>query len=46
VDGVPATTPPGYEQYFRDVHAAVGSGARLTPELLAGLRPRYATESR
>ncbi|MEU2351349.1 cupin domain-containing protein [Modestobacter sp. NPDC049651] len=39
-------TPPGYEQYFRDVHAAVAAGAEPTPELLAELRSRYATESR
>ena len=39
-------TPPGYEQYFRDVHAAVAGGADPTPELLAQLRARYATESR
>jgi quercetin dioxygenase-like cupin family protein len=39
-------TPPGYEQYFRDVHAAVAGGAEPTPELLAELRARYATESR
>jgi mannose-6-phosphate isomerase-like protein (cupin superfamily) len=39
-------TPPGYEQYFRDVHAAVAAGSEPTAELLAGLRSRYATESR
>ena len=38
-------TPPGYEQYFRDVHEAVASGAELTPELVAELRRRYATEA-
>jgi quercetin dioxygenase-like cupin family protein len=48
---VPATalclyTPPGYEQYFRDVHAAEIAGAEMTPELLAELRSRYDTESR
>jgi quercetin dioxygenase-like cupin family protein len=48
---VPATalclyTPPGYEQYFRDVHAAAADGAEVTPELLAELRSRYDTESR
>ncbi len=37
-------TPPGYEQYFRDVHEAVAGGAELTPELVAELRTRYATE--
>jgi quercetin dioxygenase-like cupin family protein len=39
-------TPPGYEQYFRDVHAAVAAGAELTVDLLAELRSHYATESR
>lgn len=39
-------TPSGYEQYFRDVHAAVAAGAEPTAELLAELRGRYATESR
>jgi quercetin dioxygenase-like cupin family protein len=39
-------TPPGYEQYFRDVHAAVEAGTEITDELLAELRGRYATESR
>jgi mannose-6-phosphate isomerase-like protein (cupin superfamily) len=38
-------TPPGYEQYFRDVHEAVARGAELTPELVAELRHRYATEA-
>lgn len=38
-------TPPGYEQYFRDVHDAVASGAELTPGLVAELRHRYATEA-
>jgi mannose-6-phosphate isomerase-like protein (cupin superfamily) len=38
-------TPPGYEQYFRDVHAAVETGRELTPELLQELRARYRTES-
>jgi mannose-6-phosphate isomerase-like protein (cupin superfamily) len=39
-------TPPGYEQYFRDVHAALAEGADPTPALLAELRSRYDTESR
>jgi hypothetical protein len=39
-------TPPGYEQYFRDVHAAVEAGTEITDQLLAELRGRYATESR
>lgn len=38
-------TPPGYEQYFRDVHAAVAAGDDLTVELLAELRSHYATDS-
>lgn len=38
-------TPPGYEQYFRDVHAAVIAGADPTPDLLRELRSRYQTES-
>lgn len=39
-------TPPGYEQYFRDVHAAVAAGEELTVDLLAELRSHHATESR
>ncbi|MEO6882057.1 MAG: cupin domain-containing protein [Mycobacteriaceae bacterium] len=39
-------TPPGYEQYFRDVHAAVAAGTELTVDLLAQLRSHYDTESR
>ena len=39
-------TPPGYEQYFRDVHAAVEAGHEVTPELLQSLRAKYRTESR
>ncbi len=38
-------TPPGYEQYFRDVHDAVGGGSELSPELISELRRRYATEA-
>ncbi len=38
-------TPPGYEQYFRDVHAAVESGTEITVDLLQDLRGRYDTES-
>ncbi|MGX6606458.1 cupin domain-containing protein [Micromonosporaceae bacterium Da 78-11] len=38
-------TPPGYEQYFRDVHAAVAGGTELTVDLLVELRGRYDTES-
>jgi uncharacterized cupin superfamily protein len=36
-------TPAGYEQYFRDVHAALAAGAEPTDELLATLRSRYGT---
>ncbi len=45
VRGLGLYTPPGYEQYFRDVHAAVESGAELTDELLAGLRSHHRTET-
>jgi len=38
-------TPPGYEQYFRDVHAAVAAGTEITVDLLSNLRGRYDTES-
>lgn len=38
-------TPPGYEQYFRDVHASVLAGSEPTPELLRELRSRYQTDS-
>ncbi len=38
-------TPTGYEQYFRDVHAAVAAGTELTDDLLRDLRARYDTES-
>lgn len=38
-------TPAGYENYFRDVHAAVGDGAEATEELLAEFRSRYRTSS-
>ncbi|MGK5685473.1 cupin domain-containing protein [Actinoplanes sp. URMC 104] len=38
-------TPPGYEQYFRDVHAAVAAGTELTVDLLSQLRSRYETDS-
>lgn len=36
-------TPAGYEDYFRDVHAAVSAGAEATDELLAEFRSRYRT---
>ncbi|MFH8681708.1 cupin domain-containing protein [Streptomyces lydicus] len=38
-------TPAGYENYFRDVHAAVSAGAEATDELLAEFRSRYRTRS-
>jgi len=38
-------TPPGYEQYFRDVHAAVAAGTELTVDLLEDLRGQYGTHS-
>lgn len=38
-------TPSGYEGYFREVHAAVAAGARITDELLAEFRSRYRTTS-
>ena len=38
-------TPPGYEQYFRDVHAAVAAGTDLTVDLLGDLRAGYDTDS-
>ncbi|MFJ3231206.1 cupin domain-containing protein [Streptomyces sp. NPDC086787] len=38
-------TPAGYENYFRDVHAAVSAGAVATDELLAEFRSRYRTSS-
>jgi uncharacterized cupin superfamily protein len=38
-------TPAGYEQYFRDVHAAVAAGVEPTPDVLRKLRSRYGTES-
>lgn len=36
-------TPAGYEDYFREVHAAVAAGAEVTDELLAGFRARHRT---
>lgn len=38
-------TPPGYEGYFRDVHAAAEAGVEVTPALLSELRAAYDTES-
>jgi len=45
VRGICMYTPPGYEQYFRDVHAAVAAGAEPTVDLLAELRAEYQTDS-
>jgi quercetin dioxygenase-like cupin family protein len=38
-------TPAGYENYFRDVHAAVSAGAEATDELLAEFRSSHRTSS-
>ncbi|MET7439048.1 cupin domain-containing protein [Streptomyces sp. NPDC004082] len=38
-------TPAGYEDYFRDVHAAVSAGAEVTDALLEEFRSRYRTRS-
>lgn len=38
-------TPAGYEQYFRDVHAALEAGTELSDDLLRDLRRRYQTET-
>ncbi len=38
-------TPPGYEQYFRDVHAAEQDGQAVTPALMAQLRARHASRT-
>lgn len=38
-------TPSGYEQYFRDVHAAVAAGSELTVDLLRDLRAEHQTDS-
>jgi len=45
VRGLVMYTPPGYEQYFRDVHAAVAAGTELTVDLLSDLRAPYDTET-
>jgi uncharacterized cupin superfamily protein len=45
VRGLCLFTPAGYENYFRDVHAAVTGGADPTAELLQELRARYDTET-
>lgn len=38
-------TPPGYEGFFRDVHAAVAAGHELSDERLRGLRSHYDTDT-
>ena len=43
VRGLCMYTPAGYEDYFRQVHAAVGAGAEVTDELLAEFRSRFRT---
>jgi mannose-6-phosphate isomerase-like protein (cupin superfamily) len=43
VRGLCMYTPAGYEEYFRQVHAAVMSGAELTDELLTEFRGRFRT---
>lgn len=45
VRGLNLLTPAGYENYFRDVHAAVAGGAVLTDAMLATHRARYDTVS-
>lgn len=45
IRGLCLFTPAGYEQYFRDVHAAVEPGGEVSAELLSDLRARYDTES-
>lgn len=43
VRGLCLYTPAGYENYFRDVHAAVGAGAEVTEAMLTEFRSRYRT---
>ncbi|MFC0622871.1 cupin domain-containing protein [Kribbella deserti] len=38
-------TPAGYENYFREVHAAVAAGESITDELLAEFRSHHRTRS-
>ncbi|MEP7020865.1 MAG: cupin domain-containing protein [Pseudonocardiales bacterium] len=45
VHGLTMFTPAGYENYFRDVHAAVAGGAVLSEELLVAHRSRFDTVS-
>jgi mannose-6-phosphate isomerase-like protein (cupin superfamily) len=37
-------TPDLYVQYFRDMRDMIGSGAPVTPDRIAGIMARYATE--
>ena len=43
VRGLCLYTPAGYEDYFRQVHAAVAGGAEVTDELLTEVRSRFQT---
>jgi mannose-6-phosphate isomerase-like protein (cupin superfamily) len=43
VRGLCLYTPAGYEDYFRQVHAAVAGGAEVTDALLAEYRSRFHT---
>ena len=43
VRGLCLYTPAGYEDYFREVHAAAESGAEITDELLTEFRGRFRT---
>lgn len=45
VRGLCLYTPAGYEQYFREVHAAVAAGEQITDDLLAEFRSHYKTRS-
>jgi len=43
VRGLCLYTPAGYENYFRDVHAAVDAGAEVNDAMLAEFRSRFQT---
>ena len=43
VSGLCLFTPAGYENYFRDVHAALAAGEAFSEELLTAHRSRFAT---
>jgi len=45
VRGLCLFTPAGYENYFREVHAAVAGGAMISDDMLAAHRGRYDTIS-